>query len=144
MKKAIFSLIIICPYLLSASELEWQAEFRYRMMQDRTSSVANTETYNEPSTYSLLRSRIFFKLINGPVSMNLQLQDSRILGYSSNNPGLTKEDETIPSFHRCRILEFLDIPLIILDLPKKMKQYLPSTRYTCMLITYSNVIGLCN
>jgi len=100
MKKAIFSLIIICPYLLSASELEWQAEFRYRMMQDRTSSVANTETYNEPSTYSLLRSRIFFKLINGPVSMNLQLQDSRILGYSSNNPGLTKEDETIPSFHQ--------------------------------------------
>ena len=100
MKKAIFSLIIICPYLLSASELEWQAEFRYRMMQDRTSSVANIETYNEPSTYSLLRSRIFFKLINGPVSMNLQLQDSRILGYSSNNPGLTKEDETIPSFHQ--------------------------------------------
>ena len=50
MKKAIFSLIIICPYLLSASELEWQAEFRYRMMQDRTSSIANTETYNEPST----------------------------------------------------------------------------------------------
>ena len=100
MKKAIFSFIIICPYLLSASELEWQAEFRYRMMQDRTSSIANTETYNEPSTYSLLRSRIFFKLINGPVSMNLQLQDSRILGYSSNNPGLTKEDETIPSFHQ--------------------------------------------
>ena len=80
--------------------MEWQAEFRYRMMQDRTSLVANTETNNEPSTYSLLRSRIFFKLINGPVSMNLQLQDSRILGYSSNNPGLTKEDETIPSFHQ--------------------------------------------
>ena len=80
--------------------MEWQAEFRYRMMQDRTSLVASTETNNDPSTYSLLRSRIFFKLINGPVSMNLQLQDSRILGNSSNNPGLTKEDETIPSFHQ--------------------------------------------
>jgi len=32
--------------LLSASELEWQAEFRYRMMQDRTSLVANTKTNN--------------------------------------------------------------------------------------------------
>ena len=95
MKKAIFSFIIICPYLLSASELEWQAEFRYRMMQDRTRSVANTETYNEPSTYSLLRSRIFFKLINGPVSMNLQLQDSRILGNLSNNPGLAVRKNTL-------------------------------------------------
>jgi len=80
--------------------LEWQAEFRYRMMQDRTSLVANTETNNEPSTYSLLRSRIFFKLINGPVSINLQLQDSRILGYPSNSPGFAKNDEAKPFFHQ--------------------------------------------
>ncbi|GIS70504.1 MAG: hypothetical protein CM1200mP10_00810 [Candidatus Neomarinimicrobiota bacterium] len=46
--------------------------------------------------------------------MNLQFQDSRILGKFSNNPGLTKKNETI----------------------------LPSIRYTCMLITYSNEIGL--
>ena len=80
--------------------MEWQAEFRYRMMQDRNSSATDTETYNEISTYSLLRSRIFFKLTNGPVSINLQLQDSRILGYPSNKPGLTKDDEAKPSFHQ--------------------------------------------
>ena len=32
--------------------------------------------------------------------MNLQLQDSRILGNLSNNPGLAKEDEAKPSFHQ--------------------------------------------
>ena len=91
----IFLLIIyIFPFLLFASELEWQAEFRYRLMQDRITSRDQENTINALSTYSLLRSRIFFKLINGPVTLNMQLQDSRILGNSVNSPGIANEDQT--------------------------------------------------
>ena len=98
--RIIYLLIIcFCPFLLFASELEWQAEFRYRLMQDR--STSNSEnTISEFSTYSQMRSRIFFKLVNGPVSINMQLQDSRILGNSINSPGVTSEDQTKATFHQ--------------------------------------------
>ena len=97
----IFFLLIIycCPYLLFASELEWQAEFRYRLMQDRISSSSDN-IISGFSSYSLLRSRIFFKLVNGPVSINMQLQDSRTLGNSINSPGVAGEDQTKPTFHQ--------------------------------------------
>ncbi len=102
--RIIFLLIIyIFPFLLFASELEWQAEFRYRLMQDRITSRDQENTINALSTYSLLRSRIFFKLINGPVTLNMQLQDSRILGNSVNSPGIANEDQTKPSFHQVYI-----------------------------------------
>ena len=92
-------IIYFFPFLLFGSELEWQAEFRYRLMQDR--STSNSEnTISEFSTYSLLRSRIFFKLVNGPVSINMQLQDSRILGDLINSPGIAGEDQTKPTFHQ--------------------------------------------
>jgi hypothetical protein len=68
-------------------------------MQDRTTSNAEN-TINEFSTYSLLRSRIFFKLVNGPVSINMQLQDSRILGDLINSPGIAGEDQTKATFHQ--------------------------------------------
>ena len=68
-------------------------------MQDR--STSNSEnTISEFSTYSQMRSRIFFKLVNGPVSINMQLQDSRILGNSINSPGVTSEDQTKATFHQ--------------------------------------------
>ena len=97
----IFFLLIIycCPYLLFASELEWQAEFRYRLMQDRISSSSDN-IISGFSSYSLLRSRIFFKLVNGPVSINMQLQDSRTLGNSINSPGIAGQDQTKPTFHQ--------------------------------------------
>ena len=98
--RIIYLLIIyIFPFFLFGSELEWQAEFRYRLMQDRTTSNAEN-TINEFSTYSLLRSRIFFKLVNGPVSINMQLQDSRILGDLINSPGIAGEDQTKATFHQ--------------------------------------------
>ena len=98
----ILYLFIICffPYLLFPSELEWQAEFRYRLMQDRNISRVGENTISGFSTYSLLRSRIFFKLVNGPVSINMQLQDSRILGNTINSPGITGQDQTKPTFHQ--------------------------------------------
>ena len=98
--RIIYLLIIyIFPFFLFGSELEWQAEFRYRLMQDR--STSNSEnTISEFSTYSLLRSRIFFKLVNGPVSINMQLQDSRILGDLINSPGVAGEDQTKATFHQ--------------------------------------------
>ena len=98
--RIIYLLIIyIFPFFLFGSELEWQAEFRYRLMQDRVTSNAEN-TINEFSTYSLLRSRIFFKLVNGPVSINMQLQDSRILGDLINSPGIAGEDQTKATFHQ--------------------------------------------
>jgi len=69
-------------------------------MQDRNTSTSEENTINQFSTYSLLRSRIFFKLVNGPVSINMQLQDSRILGNLINSPGITGEDQTTPTFHQ--------------------------------------------
>jgi len=92
-------IIYIFPFLLFGSELEWQAEFRYRLMQDRITSSSES-TINDFSTYSLLRSRIFFKLVNGPVSINLQLQDSRTLGNSINSPGVAGEDQSKLTFHQ--------------------------------------------
>ena len=92
-------IIYIFPFLLFGSELEWQAEFRYRLMQDRITSSPES-TINDFSTYSLLRSRIFFKLVNGPVSINLQLQDSRTLGNSINSPGVAGEDQSNLTFHQ--------------------------------------------
>ena len=98
--KFFYILIIYCfPYILFASELEWQAEFRYRLMQDRVSSSSDN-IISGFSTYSLLRSRIFFKLVNGPVSINMQLQDSRMLGNSINSPGVGGQDQTKPTFHQ--------------------------------------------
>ena len=98
--KFFYILIIYCfPYILFASELEWQAEFRYRLMQDRVSSSSDN-MISGFSTYSLLRSRIFFKLVNGPVSINMQLQDSRMLGNSINSPGVGGQDQTKPTFHQ--------------------------------------------
>ena len=72
-------------------------------MQDRITSRDQENTINALSTYSLLRSRIFFKFINGPVTLNMQLQDSRILGNSINSPGIANEDQTKPSFHQVYI-----------------------------------------
>lgn len=70
-----------------ASELEWKADFRYRLETNKSDSLYEAKS----STVNLLRSRIALKFTNGPVTGFAQLQDSRYLGDWYNKPGLSSQ-----------------------------------------------------
>lgn len=80
---------------ISASEFEWQAEFRYRLEGNKSDSLYSSKS----STINYMRSRISLKFINGPVSALAQLQDSRYLGNSYNRSGFTSQPIGNNSFY---------------------------------------------
>ncbi len=81
---------------ISASELEWKADFRYRLETDKTDSLFSSR----PSTINYTRSRISLKFINGPIAAFAQLQDSRVLGYADNLAGSPKPSLQQIEFHQ--------------------------------------------
>ena len=82
--------------LVSAADLEWQAEFRYRLETGKSDSLF----YKKANTINYARSRISLKFINGPVTAFAQLQDSRILGRYYNSPGITQASGLKIEFHQ--------------------------------------------
>jgi len=78
----LFSLILLMSFAMP-SELEWKAEFRYRLEGNKSDSLYSRKA----STINYMRSRISLKFINGPVSALAQLQDSRFLGDPINYSG---------------------------------------------------------
>jgi len=80
---------------LSASELEWKAEFRYRLEGNKSDSLYSSKA----STINYMRSKISLKFINGPVSALAQLQDSRYLGDEYNQSGFASHTNIYNTFY---------------------------------------------
>ncbi|MCH7612652.1 MAG: alginate export family protein [Candidatus Marinimicrobia bacterium] len=90
-----FSILTLLS-LISASDFEWQAEFRYRLETEKSDSLFSTS----PNTINYTRSRISLKFINGPITGFAQLQDSRILGDVFGSAGLTQSSNNDVEFHQ--------------------------------------------
>lgn len=90
-----FSSFILLFSFLSASELEWKAEFRYRLEGNKSDSLYSSKA----STINYMRSRISLKFINGPVSAQAQLQDSRYLGDLFNHSGYAYQQPDYNTFY---------------------------------------------
>ncbi len=91
-----FLSIFMLLSLVSAADLEWQAEFRYRLETGKSDSLF----YKKANTINYTRSRISLKFINGPIMALAQLQDSRILGRYYNSPGITQASGLKIEFHQ--------------------------------------------
>lgn len=90
-----FISLFLLTGFISASEFEWQAEFRYRLEGNKSDSLYSSKA----STINNMRSRISLKFINGPVSALAQLQDSRYLGDPYNLSGFTSQPIGNNSFY---------------------------------------------
>ena len=69
-----------------AQEYNWSANLRFRTRTDKDSSVEWQETF---ASITETRSRLGLDILGEHASAKFILQDSRYLGNSENNPGVT-------------------------------------------------------
>ena len=94
-----FSVLVLLSSIFAA-DLEWQADFRYRLETDK--DIENTDSIytRERNTFHYTRSRISLRLVEGPITGFAQLQDSRLLGGEDNFAGLSKASGVKIEFHQ--------------------------------------------
>ncbi len=89
-------IILFLTGLVSGSELEWKAEFRYRLETSKNELLFS----GSPRPLNYTRSRISLRFNKGLVTGFAQLQDSRVLGHPNNQAGLTKSSNQKIEFHQ--------------------------------------------
>ena len=92
MKNNIFSLGIFLKSILFidtvlCTDYTWYSNFRYRLKNDTSEDVIKKTI----SSSSELRTRLGLKIINDNAMGHFVLQDSRTVGESKNNSGITGE-----------------------------------------------------
>jgi len=94
-----FSVLVLLSSIFAA-DLEWQADFRYRLETDK--DIENTDSIytRGRNTFHYTRSRISLRLVEGPITGFAQLQDSRLLGGEDNFAGLSKASGVKIEFHQ--------------------------------------------
>ncbi len=102
MKPSSTILLLLLFCIAGAAELEWQAEFRYRLEQDKNILHADSIYTKRWNHYT--RSRISLRFVEGPITGFAQLQDSRLLGEKDNFAGLTKSSGVKVEFHQIYFL----------------------------------------
>ena len=79
LKNKYFSVLVLLSSIFAA-DLEWQADFRYRLESDK--DIENTDSIytRGRNTFHYTRFRISLRLVEGPITGFAQLQDSSLLG----------------------------------------------------------------
>ena len=99
LKNKYFSVLVLLSSIFAA-DLEWQADFRYRLETDKDIENADSIYTRARNTFHYTRSRISLRLVEGPITGFAQLQDSRLLGGEDNFAGLSKASGVKIEFHQ--------------------------------------------
>jgi hypothetical protein len=86
--------------IVTAADLEWKGEFRYRVESDKGMSNSDSLFNSGRNTFHYTRSRISLRMVQGPITGFAQIQDSRLLGGEENLSGSSKPSGTKIEFHQ--------------------------------------------